>query len=376
MIKVINVISDTNIGGAGKCVLTFLKHYDKSKFKVLAVIPENSLLAPEIEKLGGQYITCRGIADKSLGKEGIRALKRIFREQAPDIIHTHGCMSARIAGRLYGKAKIIYTRHSVFEPSPKISRGIGKLINGMVNNATADKIIAVAEAAKDNLTATGVDAKKILVIQNGVEPLKKLPEDEKNALRSAYNVADGELLLGIVARLNEVKGHVYLLEAVKLLRDEGFKFKLLIAGTGDYEENIRRKANELGIADDVIMAGFVSDVTGIMNILDVNMNASYGTEATSLSLLEGMSLGVPAIVSDFGGNPGVVTHGDNGLIFRTKDSADLADKLRMFMSDETLRKKLGENSLRIFDKKFTAEINTKNIENVYISTLGKDGINR
>ena len=50
MINVINVISDTNIGGAGKCVLTFLKYYDKSKFKVLVVIPENSLLADEIEK--------------------------------------------------------------------------------------------------------------------------------------------------------------------------------------------------------------------------------------------------------------------------------------------------------------------------------------
>lgn len=373
MIKVINVISDTNIGGAGKCVLTFLKYYDKSKFDVLVVIPENSLLAPEIEKLGGRYVTCRGIADKSLGKEGIVALKKLFAEHSPDIIHTHGCMSARIAGRLYGKAKIIYTRHSVFEPDPKISKGIGKLINGFVNNTTADRIIAVAEAAKDNLTDTGINPKKIVVIQNGVEPLERISDEEKKILRANYNVADGEFLLGIVARLNEVKGHIYLLEAVKLLKEEGFKLKLLIAGTGDYEENIRQKARELDIVHDVIMAGFVSDVTGIMNILDVNMNASYGTEATSLSLLEGMSLGLPAIVSDFGGNPGVVSYGENGLIFRTKDSADLADKLRMYLSDEALRQKFKEHSLKIFHEKFRAEINIRNIENVYLNVLGKDG---
>lgn len=376
MINVINVISDTNIGGAGKCVLTFLKYYDKSRFKVLVVIPENSLLAPEIEKLGEEYVTCAGIADKSLGKEGIFALKKIFESYRPDVVHTHGCMSARIAGRLYGKAKIIYTRHSVFEPSPKISKGIGKFINGAVNNFTADKIIAVAEAAKDNLTATGVDENKIVVIQNGVEPLKRMSEEEKRVVRADYNVSENELLLGIVARLNEVKGHIYLLEAVKLLKDEGFKFKLLIAGTGDYENNIRTKAQELGVEHDVIMAGFVSDVRGIMNILDVNMNASFGTEATSLSLLEGMSLGVPAIVSDFGGNPGVVTHGENGLIFKTKDSEDLADKLRMFMSDEGLRQKLSEKSLEIFEKKFRAEINTKRIEDVYTEVLGKGGKNK
>lgn len=370
MINVINVISDTNIGGAGKCVLTFLKYYDKSKFKVLVVIPENSLLADEIEKLGGEYVTASGIADKSLSKDGIKSLLKIFRKFSPDIIHTHGCMSARIAGRLYGKSKIIYTRHSVFEPSPKISKGIGKAINGFVNNSTADRIIAVADAAKDNLTDTGVDDKKIVVIQNGVEPLKKISEEEKKVLRSNYNVSEGEFLIGIAARLNEVKGHVYLLEALKILKEEGFRLKLLIAGTGDYEDAIREKARELDVVHDVIMAGFVSDVTGIMNILDANMNASFGTEATSLALLEGMSLGVPAIVSDFGGNPGVVTHGENGLIFRTKDSSDLADKLRMYLSDEALRQKLTENSHRIFDEKFRAEINTRRIENVYLGVLG------
>lgn len=370
MINVINVISDTNIGGAGKCVLTFLKYYDKSKFKVLVVIPENSLLADEIEKLGGEYVTASGISDKSLGKDGIKSLLKIFRKFSPDIIHTHGCMSARIAGRLYGKSKIIYTRHSVFEPSPKISKGIGKAINGFVNNSTADRIIAVADAAKDNLTDTGVDEKKIVVIQNGVEPLKKISEEEKKVLRSNYNVSEGEFLIGIAARLNEVKGHVYLLEALKILKEEGFRLKLLIAGTGDYEDAIREKARELDVVHDVIMAGFVSDVTGIMNILDANMNASFGTEATSLALLEGMSLGVPAIVSDFGGNPGVVTHGENGLIFRTKDSSDLADKLRMYLSDEALRQKLTENSHRIFDEKFRAEINTRRIENVYLGVLG------
>ena len=370
MINVINVISDTNIGGAGKCVLTFLKYYDKSKFKVLVVIPENSLLADEIEKLGGEYVTASGIADKSLGKDGIKSLLKIFRKFSPDIIHTHGCMSARIAGRLYGKSKIIYTRHSVFEPSPKISKGIGKAINGFVNNSTADRIIAVADAAKDNLTDTGVDDKKIVVIQNGVEPLKKISEEEKKVLRSNYNVSEGEFLIGIAARLNEVKGHVYLLEALKILKEEGFRLKLLIAGTGDYEDAIREKARELDVVHDVIMAGFVSDVTGIMNILDANMNASFGTEATSLALLEGMSLGVPAIVSDFGGNPGVVTHGENGLIFRTKDSSDLADKLRMYLSDEALRQKLTENSHRIFDEKFRAEINTRRIEDVYLGVLG------
>jgi len=369
VIKVVNVISDTNIGGAGKCVLTFLKHYDKSKIDLTIVVPKNSLLIPEIQQLGGAYIETDGISDKSLSKQGIGNLKKIFKQIKPDIVHSHGCMSARIAARFYGKCKIIYTRHSVFEPSPKISKGIGKIINGFVNNKTADRIIAVAEAAKDNLTATGVSEEKIIVIQNGVQPLCEISDEQKKVLRANYNVCDDEFLIGIVARLNEVKGHVYLLEALKMLRDEGIKVKLLIAGTGDYEKNIREKIAELGIVHDVIMAGFITDVTGIMNILDANMNASFGTEATSLSLLEGMSIGVPAIVSDFGGNPGVVTHGENGLIFETKNANDLYEKLKLFLSDEALRQSMRNKSKKIFDSKFTAQKNTLDIQDVYFSVL-------
>ena len=369
MIKVVNVISDANIGGAGKCVLTFLKYYDKSKIDLKIVVPRGSLLIPEIEKLGGEYIETDGITNQSLGKVGIKNLKAIFKEQKPDIVHSHGCMSARIAARSIKGVKIVYTRHSVFEPSPKISKGIGKVVNGFVNNMTCDKIIAVAEAAKENLLQTGLKESKITVIQNGVEPLVPISSDERTKLRTDYNVSGEEFLMGIVARLNEVKGHVYILEALKRLREDGFKVKLLVAGTGDYEPKIREKISELGIDHDVIMAGFITDVTGIMNILDVNVNASFGTEATSLSLLEGMSLGLPAVVSNFGGNPGVVTHGENGLIFESKNSDDLYEKLKMYFSDEGLRQKLNENSKRIFENKFRAEINTLNIEKVYFDVL-------
>ncbi len=101
-----------------------------------------------------------GIADKSLDFAAVKKLRMIFKRERPDIVHTHASMSARIAAKQAG-AKVVYTRHSVFEPSKKISRGIGKVINGMINNHYADSIIAVAEAAKDNLTDTGVKESKI-----------------------------------------------------------------------------------------------------------------------------------------------------------------------------------------------------------------------
>jgi len=175
--------------------------------------------------------------------------------------------------------------------------------------------------------------------------------------------------LGIAARLNEVKGHVYILEALKKLVDDNINAKLIIAGTGDYKDKICEKIKELSLEKNVVMAGFVKDVTGFMNLLDVSVNASFGTEATSLALLEGMSLGIPAVVSDFGGNPGVVTHGENGLIFETKNANDLYEKLKLFLSDEALRQSMRNKSKKIFDSKFTAQKNTLDIQDVYFSVL-------
>ena len=363
VIKVLNVISDTNIGGAGKCVLTFLKYYSKDEFDLAVVIPKNSLLKPEIEKLGARCIEVDALADKSLDFKAVSRLLKIFKAEKPDVIHCHAAMSARIAGRLYKRAKIVYTRHSVFEPSPTISRGIGKRINGFVNNATADKIIAVADAAKDNLTKTGVSDKKITVIQNGVEPLKPLSESEKQKIRSEYGVGENDFILGIAARLNEVKGHIYILEALKMLIDDGItNAKLIIAGTGDYEDTIRRKIAELNLGENVVMAGFVKDVSGFMNILSVSVNASFGTEATSLALLEGMSLGVPAVVSDFGGNPGVIEEGVNGYLFESKNSRQMYEKLKLALQNGIALKDMCK---KVFEERFRAEIMTEKIQQVY-----------
>lgn len=363
MIKVVNVTSDANIGGAGKCILTFLKHYDRKKYDLTVIVPPKSLLIPEIKVLGGKYIEVEGISDKSLDINGIKALKKAFAKIKPDIVHAHAAMSARIAAKISG-AKIIYTRHSVFEPLKKISHGIGKFINGAVNNFFADKIIAVAEAAKDNLTRTGVSEKKITVIKNGVDALKRYDKETVAKIKSDYGIND-EFVLSIAARLTYVKGHKYILKAVKMLADDGENFKLIIAGTGEYEDEIKKEISALSLEDNVIMAGFVKDVEALNNITDLNLNFSFGTEATSLSLLEGMSLGIPAVVSDFGGNPGVIRDNENGFLVPSKDYKSLYEKIKLAMDDKQLYKRLCEGSRRIFESEFTADKVTRRIESVY-----------
>ena len=103
--------------------------------------------------------------------------------------------------------------------------------------------------------------------------------------------------MGILARVEEYKGHVYLAQAAHILKSQGRKFRILVAGTGAFEARLREIVVEQGVEDEMTLLGFRSDVAGLLSILDVQLNASYGTEATSMALLEGMSLALPSIVS-------------------------------------------------------------------------------
>lgn len=367
--KIIEVSSDTNIGGAGKCLLALLENFDYSSFEVKVVLPKNSLLKPHIDKLNIPVIEVDGIADKSLDAGAIGELKRIFKAEKPDLVHTHASMSARIAARQAG-AKVIYTRHSVFKPSKKISQGPGKLINGMINNYLADGIIAVAEAAKDNLTDTGVSAKKIRVILNGVDALKETSESQKSQLRERFGVKSGEKVVSIVARLEDIKGHEYFIEAADELIKKGIKARFFIAGTGSYENVLKEKVKAMNLTDNVIFTGFITDVDKLMAITDVQANASYGTEATSLALLEGMSIGIPAVVSDFGGNPGVIKTGRNGIVVPKQNSHALAEGLEKLLTDDELYKKMSAGAREIFNSTFTSKAMTENTENYYKEIIG------
>ena len=373
MIKVINVISDTNIGGAGKYLLTYLKHADRSRFDLSVVLPKDSLLKPRIEALDVRVFEVDAMSDRSLDRRAIGALKKIFLAERPDIVHSHASMSARIAARRSGVGAIAYTRHSVFPPSPRISKGLGKKLNGMINNHYCDGIIAVAEAAKQNLVDTGVDPKKISVILNGVEPMRSLSAQEASAARERFGVRDGQRVVSIIARLNPVKGHEYFIRAARKVRDSGVDTKFIIAGTGETEGRLRQLADELGLGDAVVFAGFLDDVAPLLGITDIQVNASYGTEATSLSLLEGMSLGIPAVVSDFGGNPGVITDGQNGLITPQRDADALADALVRLLGDSGQIAQMQSRAKQIFTEKFTAQIMSANIERFYANLVNKGG---
>ena len=125
MKKIIHVISDSNIGGAGKYLLNYLENCNTERYNVKVVIPVKSKLKDEISKLGFEIYEIDGLAEQSYSKIGVENLKTIFKKEKPDLVHAHACLSARIAAKKC-KAKIVYTRHTDAAPDRKLQNPIGK----------------------------------------------------------------------------------------------------------------------------------------------------------------------------------------------------------------------------------------------------------
>ena len=369
MIRILNIISDTNIGGAGRVILNYLRYADRDKFETLVAIPRGRLIKPLLEEAHVTVYEVDGMADCSYASQDVKALQALIRRVKPDLVHTHGALSGRIAAKRC-HVPVVYSRHSAFPVPAKLKYPPGRWVNKLLNEHYADHIIAVSPATRDNLTEGGISPKKITVVMNGVAPVSPISDGEKAALRRSLGLEPDVFPFGILARIEDYKGHLYLVYAAKLLKDRGYSnFRILVAGTGAFEEEVTRAVTEMGVEDVVQMLGFRSDAAALLNILDVQLNASYGTEATSMALLEGMSLGLPTIASDYGGNPFVITSGQNGLLFPSKDSAALADAMAELMDHPEEVAIMREKALETYQSRFTGEVFARNTEQIYENVL-------
>lgn len=367
MIRVLNVISDTNTGGAGHVLLNYLRHADRSEFETLVALPGGSALADPIRALDVPVREIDGMADRSLAPKAVPALCRVIGEVRPDIVHTHGSLSGRIAARMKG-CKAVYTKHCAFPPGRLLSSPPGKLASRALDKLLGGGIIAMGDAARDVLVQTGVPAKKITVLLNGVSPLPRPTPEDRAAARAKYGLEPEDFVLGILARIESYKGHAILLDAAKELLDQGRRVKVLIAGTGGGEADVRKQAQALPPGA-VIFAGFIQQVEQVLWAMDAQVNASTESEASNLSLLEGMSIGLPAIASDVGGNPLHIFDGQNGLVVPKGDSHALAAAAARLMDNPQEREEMGRRALEIYRARFTGDIFARNIENVYRDVL-------
>ena len=362
MIRIMHVLTDTNIGGAGIWLINFLKSYDRQNHKVFVVLPTNSALTDRIKALDTEVIEAEGIGDKSFSVPGIKELKRIIKHQKPDIIHTHASLSARIAAKLC-KVPVVHTRHCL---ESKKSFPKNKIYS-FINNFLSSHVIGVSKAVVQNLRDDGIKDKKLSLVYNGITPLRSYTPEERQSARSEFGISENNIAIGLVARLEEVKNPLLFARAAKIVLEKVPDAFFLIAGDGSLKPLVE---NELKpIAHKVCMTGYIADVEKAYNALDI-LTLTSSKEALSISIIEGMSLCVPAISTDSGGPTEIIENGKSGLIVPNQDEKALADAIIKLAENPDLREQIAQNGQKVATEKFTSDKMARSIELIYKKLAG------
>ncbi len=358
MVKILHFISDENIGGAGRLLFNQLSASNRSIFEYVVVMPDGSALFPLYTGLGVRCIPIKK-GFNSIG--AIKTFKKLIKQEKPEIVHTHSSFPVRIAAKLLG-IKTVNTKHCADEEEKfgLLSKAKTRIFDALFTDMT----VATAEYVVKKLEESGIKSKKIALILNGSLPVRQRSDEEKLATRQKYGLKNGDFTVGMIARLEGGKGQEILIEAAKICQEEAPKIKFLIAGSGSkFMEYIALSKN----LDNLQFIGFISDITDIMNILNVNCCCSYISETSSLSLSEGMSVGVVPVVSDCGGNSFMAK--GCGIVVPKKSPEALAKALIKLSNSPKKISELKKSAIKRFNTHFSAEETVRKLENLYISLL-------
>ncbi len=370
MIKVAEIISDSNIGGAGILLLNRLRHSNRKIFDTVVILPQSAKLKKRFLQLGVRVCEVDFKADSSFSLSDIPKLASVIKHERVQLVNCHASLSARLAAALVGVPMRVYTRHCVFPISKKYNCPALRCAVGAGSRILSHTVIAVAHSAKENLISLGVPKRRICVIINGAEPLRILSDFEKSELLQRLGIPPSKNVISICARLEEYKGHDCLLRAARLLCKESDAYRFLIIGSGSLDGALRKQCKALGLEKQVIFTGFCEDVAPFMNITDINVNCSYGTETSSLALSEGMSLGLVSVVSDYGGNPYMVQDGINGYVYPKNDAQALAECIKK-ACDPKKYSSLSAESRKRFEQELNSTQMTRTTERLYIKLCKK-----
>ncbi|MFA5114550.1 MAG: glycosyltransferase family 4 protein [Candidatus Omnitrophota bacterium] len=273
-----------------------------------------------------------------------------------DVIHCNtrvtqvlGCLLERASGIAH-----ISTCHGFFK----------RRVSRLLFPCWGRKVIAVSEAVREHLIGDfGINPSDIVVIHNGIDT-------ERFAVRIKKDLDLGEgPVVGIIARLSDVKGHAYLIRAMHEVTARFPSVKLLIVGDGKIKNELLRLTNELGLGKNVSFLPAAVDTREALSAMDVFVLPSLA-EGLGLSLMEAMAAGLAVIGSDIGGIRSLIQNGHNGILVESRNVDALSREISALLQDKQRRQRLGDNAARFIRENFSLSRMTEKTEEVYKICFG------
>lgn len=299
------------------------------------------------------------------------ALARFARTHGIDLWHTHQATPWFYAGLsrlVYPGAKLLFEEHGRHYPEILSLKRIR--LNRWVLQPLTHAVVAVSRDIQKRLVLyEGLNHNRIQVISNGAPIPPPVTQEQRRELRRKAGIQEQDFLLGTVGRFDAIKNLPLALEAVAEVARKHPRLKCLLVGDGPEHAKVQQEVARLGLQDRVLLPGYQDDPATWTALLDCFFLVSF-SEGTSMALLGAMAAGIPAIVTDVGGNPELVHHGRTGWVVPSGDGQGLSAAITEAVSTPEQCQVLGHAARLRFNSFFTFEAMLAQYRDLYAALLG------
>lgn len=360
--KICYIITRSDWGGAQVHLESLINNFRKNN-EIVLIVGEEGELTKRLINLNVKIYVIKELK-RSISLKDIWAvvkIKKIIDYENPDLVHLHSSKAGligRIAAKISNnKLPVIFTVHGwAFTPgTKKINKALG-ILTEKIFYRMIDQFICVSNYDKEIAFHHNFEEKKMITVYNGV----------KSSFEKKYTeINKKNIVFTMVARFNEQKDQMLLLEAVNQLKNKNILINFVGEGEnlGECVEYVQKN----NLAQNVNFLGFRSNPMSILINSDVFVLTSF-YEGLPISIIEAMSIGLPIVASNVGGNRELVIDGENGYLIN--DLKELKLALTNLVEQEKLRDSFGMKSKDRFESFFTEEKCIKNTKEVYKKIIG------
>ncbi|MBI3291677.1 MAG: glycosyltransferase family 4 protein [Elusimicrobia bacterium] len=379
-IKVIHIITQLELGGAQKVVLSLVTHLDRDRFEATLTAGEGGLLDSEVACLPDiRILFVPSLIRPINGWDDLKALWflwRVLRRERPLIVHTHSS-KAGILGRwaawLAHTPVIVHTYHgfgfSVFQ------RSWGRWLAIALEQVTAHittALIMVSENTRKTAERLGIGVRPQHVVIHVAIPRNAFASTPpmEHTPRQQLGLDEHTSVVTMVGNLKPQKNPGQFVKvAARVIR----KFphsRWLFIGDGELRPTIETLIRSLRLERDVQLLGWRRDIREILAITQVFVLTSLW-EGLPLSLLEAMMSGLPVVCNAVDGVQEVVQNGENGFLVTPHDVASMADRIVQLLTDRPLARRMGEAGRTMVSEQFDVDHMVCQHETLYLKLVAQ-----
>jgi glycosyltransferase involved in cell wall biosynthesis len=339
------IVGQLGVGGYERQLYYLLRTIDRARYRPVVAVWNFHEDAPYTAQLRSLGVPLIAMPNNASAAAKMRALHETVKKVEPEVVHSYSFytnFAAHWAARGTGAVSIGSLRSDFKLDKKAAGLWRGALCARWPRFQISNNLLAVsaARAARGFFTPA-----RLAFVRNGLD-LEKFPQKPPQTNGLAKLLGIGSLL--------PVKRWDRLITAAAELKRHGLRFHLQIAGEGPLREELRRLADESGLADQVELLGYVPDVSSLLSEAALLAHTS-DTEGCPNSVMEAMACGRAVVATDVGDIPRIVEDGKTGFVVGSRDRGGLVSSLERLIRDPAECRRMGDLGRARAEQEFSLE---------------------